>query len=738
MGLKSNELREVHELAEFMGARSALSALMRIYLEFASRKNFADGQEYIDMHSGISEPKAYIVGDFKEAIKCTNHRYLYGYIKEVPRLELKTLEKFGKAVKSSVARQSTELNDRVDALIEKAKHEIIKDKFEMFCYIYSNDLYDIDKSLSGNGQTRRAKYVLNNLEEAYYSGDIDKGEIMPSILSGKTRRLTDYEIDNLIKYIAHMLIVLSDYNEISKIESLWKALNCYVNKTKADKKVKNRVVNIESIDIRDIREQIRNAIKSNNINRLPVEFFEPIPEVTRGTVMNMIYNLIGQGCKECTTLEQLESYKVESGGVNNSVHVLQLIGRGAGIVSDERIQMFIKQYTDKADEIDKVKQGEKNMNYTRLDLNNIDTQLRLMGQGYESEEGMDKMKTAALTVDLTKYNSMTTHDEVRKLRNMSIMDIERYGSDIQEAMSESSKVVLSKVNMIELGGTQEYIDELGSVVKQHKKLLPILQSPLRKLRKFSNSFVKVQGRLDEIEGALEGQCDKIGAYLEFMEEQQGNLGVILKSLRTAEDSLADYAGQIQNIPEESLKYQSVTNRLRTITDTRVIAEQTQAEALMIIGEQREVRQQLEAVIRNAIPALHIQAVNSVGIRVTKETQEIINRTRELTSDIIVQNAKDVGEMAKELQQNRTKSIVDGDKLMKAQSILTETMKIIADTAEHEALINQKLSDGIRETAKANQKYIEQLAVKNYGKDKTGNTGNTGNAGNTGAKKQSWY
>ena len=313
--------------------------------------------------------------------------------------------------------------------------------------------------------------------------------------------------------------------------------------------------------------------------------------------------------------------------------------------------------------------------------------------------------------DLVKYDNndvVVVEENIEKLKTMSVSEIDNYGADIQRSMTDSSSNILDKAKMIELGSLSEELDELSDIAKKHKKLLPILQTPLSKLRRYQNRFVKVQSRIDQIEESLENQKQKIEVHVAYMEEQICNLKTIVRDLRVCEDTLLKYSEEIKSDTDQ-VRFQAVSGRLRTINNTRIIAEQAQAEALMIVCEQREAKAQLEEVIKNALPAIQIQAVNSVGIRVNKETQDIISKTRDITSNIIVQNATEVKNMAIELQKNKTKSIVDDEKLAKAQSILTEAMQVIAKASEVEAETNVRLTKSLREKAKDNQKYIDILS-----------------------------
>ena len=307
-------------------------------------------------------------------------------------------------------------------------------------------------------------------------------------------------------------------------------------------------------------------------------------------------------------------------------------------------------------------------------------------------------------------NNIVVEENINKLKNMSISDIDTYGADIQQVMSETSTNLLNKANLVDLGDTHDSLDKLSEVVKKQKKMLPILQTPLRKIKKLQGNFVKVQSRIDEIGNALESQQSKLDEYIIYMEEQTSNLDKVLSDLRVCEQSLQEYAQTLED-DTDKVRYQAVSSRLRMINGTRIIAEQAQAEAMMIIGEQREAKVQLEQVIRNALPAIQIQAVNSVGIRVNKETQDIIAKTREITGQIIVQNATDVKNMAEELQKNRTKSIVDDEKLIKAQEILTEALEVVSKASAVEAETNMRLVESLSDKAKDNKRFIDELSSK---------------------------
>lgn len=537
-----------------------------------------------------------------------------------------------------------------------------------------------------------------------------------SIRSRGTPRISKKELDNFAEFTEYLgkdsplLMVLSLYRDISN----------------RDVKIKWHSWDTSDDYVEELQ-QIMSSIEGDGISSIPEHmlrniYFDTVSDETLIKIMSVIYAYqvkrnaesskyplyaLYEKCKRIIGLSKFEQFKRVYGDKFLSIYTYdndryQMLG------TEGQLNSFMSKVEQVYTEEEHKRKKENNMGLENYTYGGCVGGLAVLNNLIGTEECSEQPKHA---VNLRKYTGLTTQEEIEKLRSMSIIDIESYGSNIQQAMSQTSKTLLERANMVELGGTQDKINELQDVVKKHNKLLPILQSPLRKLRKFSNNFVKVQERLDEIEQSLTEQCDKLTSYVSYMEEQVSNLNGLAAELRVAEDSLSDYAKQLEGIPEESLRLQSVTSRFRAITSTRVMAEQSQAEALMIVGEQREVKAQLEQVIMNALPAIHIQAVNSVGIRVTKETQDIIKKTRELTGNIIVQNANDVKTMAIELQNNRTKSVVEDDKLLKAQNILNEAMNEIINASEQEAVINKRLSDSLRERAKENKKFIERLTEK---------------------------
>lgn len=302
---------------------------------------------------------------------------------------------------------------------------------------------------------------------------------------------------------------------------------------------------------------------------------------------------------------------------------------------------------------------------------------------------------------------------MKDIRKMTIDEIDNYGSEIQENIKDVSSTILDKTNMISMGSIKESLNEMYDISKKHKKLeLPILGKPIQKIRSLTSNYSKIQGRIDEISNAMTSQKERIDEHIGYMSEQVNNLEYIMTNLRTCEDELMGYATELDSETViDKAKSQAVASRLRNINATRVLAEQAQAEALMIMAEQREAKRQLDSVIKNAIPAIQMQAVNSVGIRVNKETQEIIGKARDIMGTIVVQNATEVRNMAEELQNNRTKSIIDDDKLKKAQEILENALKYVVEASELEAKSNIRMVNELKTKTQNNKKSIEILKAK---------------------------
>lgn len=302
---------------------------------------------------------------------------------------------------------------------------------------------------------------------------------------------------------------------------------------------------------------------------------------------------------------------------------------------------------------------------------------------------------------------------INNMRNMSIDEIDNYGSDIQEKMKDTSNNILAKTDMVSTGSIKQELNEMYDISTKHKKLMvPIIGKPLQKIRSLTTNYTKIQNRLDSIELNMSAQKDRIDEYIGYMIEQTESLDSIVSRLRTCEKNLTEYSQELESeTVVDNARIQAVASRLRSINATRIMAEQAHAEALMIMTEQREAKRQLDSVIRNAIPALQMQVVNTVGIRVNKETQEIISKTRDIMGNIVVQNATEVKNMAEQLQSNRTKSMIDDDKLLEAQRILEDTLKFVTEASKLEAKNNMRIVTELQDKAQSNAEYIDMLKNK---------------------------
>lgn len=307
--------------------------------------------------------------------------------------------------------------------------------------------------------------------------------------------------------------------------------------------------------------------------------------------------------------------------------------------------------------------------------------------------------------------SETSVIDTAKLRGMSLKELENYGVSIQDSIGEKSFEILRKAHMSDLGTTQESLDELQDIVTKQRKLLPTSVSPLRAIRRFAGKYEKVERRIEQINEAIEAQRNKLDEYVTYMMEQNENMGRAVINLKECEDNLIAYIEELQreNNPDQ-IRLQAAANRLKLITGTRVNAEQAQIEGLMIIKANQESKYQLEQVTRNVMPILKMQAVNAVGIKANKESIEIADKTRKITGELIERNAADVKNMVDKLQANRTSSVVDEEKLAKAQQILIEALESVAKASEKEAETNLKVARNLRETSMSNSDFIKSLTL----------------------------
>ena len=321
---------------------------------------------------------------------------------------------------------------------------------------------------------------------------------------------------------------------------------------------------------------------------------------------------------------------------------------------------------------------------------------------------MNNTETTAITVGNIGATDIV---DITELRTMSNTEIEHYGSNIQQSITDKSNELLRKATVNETGSTKESLDALKNIVDKRTRNMPTALAPLYKLRNFVTGYQKVEKRIDDINEALIEQQNKLNNYIGYMEEQSDNIGKAIVGLSEHENKLQAYVEELKNDKDntDQSRLQVVANRLKIISGTRVTAEQAQVSSLMIIAANRESKHQLEEVTANVMPILKMQTVNAIGIKANKESIEIANKTRKITGELIEKNAKDVKEMTEQLQKNRTSSIIDEDKLIKAQEILKEAMECVVKASEKEAEANLRIVENIKNSAVNNQNFIEQLS-----------------------------
>ena len=302
--------------------------------------------------------------------------------------------------------------------------------------------------------------------------------------------------------------------------------------------------------------------------------------------------------------------------------------------------------------------------------------------------------------------------DINDLREMPLEEIEKYGANIQKFISKKSDEFIKKASETDNGGVKNSLNQLQMIVDKRTKSIPTALAPFSKIRNFIEGHQKIESRIDGLANEIQMHQERLGKHIAFMEEQSEAISEALEALDEYEVRLQAYSDELKaETPENQRRIQAVADRLKIITATRVTTEQAQISSMMIVAANRESRHQLEEVTANVLPILRMQTVNAIGIQANRDSMEIAERTRLLTSQLIEKNAKDVKEMTAQLQNNRTRSIIDEDKLMQAQKILQEALESVADMSKQEAELNLKVADDLNSAAKNNSLFIKRLKLQ---------------------------
>lgn len=285
---------------------------------------------------------------------------------------------------------------------------------------------------------------------------------------------------------------------------------------------------------------------------------------------------------------------------------------------------------------------------------------------------------------------------VSKLDNLSIQDIERYGSDIQDGINTAMESVLVKAKVLEVGDVGDKLNEVAVLANKATKGVAgkHLPAPFVKFKKFMGRYDTVENKLIELNTGISEQKEKLDSTLNDLIESREIMVQSAKRLEKCETELKEYADSLVD-NTDGIRTQAVANRLKTISTLRASTEQSAYEVAMLIQHNKEITHQLEETVTNVVPMFKMQLVTALSIKAHEEALDLRENITNVANKLVIENAKNIQKANDRMLDNRSKAIIDPEKLIEANDILQQTISKTIDMAGKESEMNYAVAEKLK-------------------------------------------
>ncbi|MDE6945901.1 MAG: toxic anion resistance protein [Anaeroplasmataceae bacterium] len=282
--------------------------------------------------------------------------------------------------------------------------------------------------------------------------------------------------------------------------------------------------------------------------------------------------------------------------------------------------------------------------------------------------------------------------------NLSVMDIEKYGSDVQEGISSEMKELIKRAKCVDLGNTNTYLQELSDVTNKvtgKNKLLQILPVGVKQ---WVTRYESVESKLNTLGEAVVYEREKLNSVLGALMESKTRLNSRTAQLTECETYLRGYLEYLDanpSVDEDGLKRQACVNRLKVVVTTNAVVRQEMVKTVLIIKENKEIVQQLTEASDNLLPMFNVMMLNTLASKANSEAIKMRKAMIATANKLVIENVKQIEKNADELISGRSDSLIDVKTIEDANRILQNTIKKVIESAKSEEGNNMMLVESIK-------------------------------------------
>ena len=287
-----------------------------------------------------------------------------------------------------------------------------------------------------------------------------------------------------------------------------------------------------------------------------------------------------------------------------------------------------------------------------------------------------------------------------EMKNLSLQEIEKYGSDVQMGISESMTKLLHDTKCIDLGATGNYLAELSTTSNSiTRRLEPRgIMKPFVKAKNWLSRFDNIESSIVKLDENIQKEQDKLNTVLNGLYQSKEVLSDKLDDLTKVQNDLTEYVEYLksnQSEEDDGLKLQAAVHRLKVITTTIAVTKQEIGKTVLVIQENKEITNQLMEASENLIPMFKTMMMNVLATKANAEAVQLKKSLVKTANKLVLDNAKQIEKTAEDLITGRTESLIAPQTLTEANDILQRTINKVIDSAKTETSVNLELIDSLK-------------------------------------------
>ena len=286
------------------------------------------------------------------------------------------------------------------------------------------------------------------------------------------------------------------------------------------------------------------------------------------------------------------------------------------------------------------------------------------------------------------------------MKDLTLEEIEKYGSDVQMDISESMTKLLHDTKCIDLGATGNYLAELSTTSNSiTRRLEPRgIMKPFVKAKNWLSRFDNIESSIVKLDENIQKEQDKLNTVLNGLYQSKEVLSDKLDDLTKVQNDLTEYVEYLKNNQSEEddgLKLQAAVHRLKVITTTIAVTKQEIGKTVLVIQENKEITNQLMEASENLIPMFKTMMMNVLATKANAEAVQLKKSLVKTANKLVLDNAKQIEKTAEDLITGRTESLIAPQTLTEANDILQRTINKVIDSAKTETSVNLELIESLK-------------------------------------------